>query len=155
MGESSPYQKKIIASARVAHLATADSNAVPHVIPICFAYDGSFFYSAIDQKPKRTYGMNLKRTRNILSNPQVALILDHYEEEWSQLWYVLIKGQGELLQSGQEHRTAIELLRQKYPQYRTMDIEGNPVIKIKPTAIVSWGTPKSCPGGKLNETPVG
>ena len=82
---------------------------------------------------------NLKRVRNILSNPNVALVLDHYEEDWSRLWYVLVTGTARLLRRGAEQQHAIAALREKYPQYITMDIDENPVIKVTPKKIISWG----------------
>jgi PPOX class probable F420-dependent enzyme len=89
-------------------------------------------------KPKRTGAMGLKRVRNILANPQVAVVIDHYEEDWGQLWYLLVRGRGEILQSGAEHDRAIKHLRDKYPQYRAMELGGRPLIKITPTTMVSW-----------------
>lgn len=133
--------KQLIAQTRVAHLATADANGIPHIVPICFAYDGTCLYSVIDRKPKRGNGINLKRVQNILANPRVSLLLDHYEENWDRLWYVLINGDAGILQGGQEHNEAIGLLRQKYPQYRKMAIEDRPVIRVRPIRIVSWGDP--------------
>ena len=129
----------LIKRRRIARLATADSNGVPHVVPICFAYDGEHFYSVLDRKPKRTSLIKLKRVRNILSNPNVALVLDHYEEDWGKLWYVLVMGTAQIVQQGEEHQRAIAILRDKYPQYRSMDIDENPVIKITPTRMTSWG----------------
>jgi len=133
--------KQLITQTRVAHLATADANGIPHIVPICFVYDGTCLYSVIDRKPKRGNGLNLKRVQNILANPRVSLLLDHYEENWDRLWYVLINGDAEILQGGQEHNEAIGLLRQKYPQYRKMAIEDRPVIRVRPIRIVSWGDP--------------
>ena len=138
MVSPSHHQRKLFAQVRIAHLATADSKAAPHVIPVCFAYDGPCIYSVIDQKPKRSGAMDLKRVRNILTNPRVALVLDHYEEDWSKLWYLLVTGRAELLESGTEHQKAIELLREKYPQYQRMSIENSPVIKIKMTKLIDW-----------------
>ena len=128
-----------INAVRAARLATADSDGVPHLVPICFAYDGEHFYSVLDRKPKRTSLMNLKRVRNMLSNPNVALVLDHYEEDWGKLWFVLVTGTAQIVQQGEEHQYAIAILRDKYPQYRSMDIDENPVIKITPARITSWG----------------
>ena len=129
----------LINAVRAARLATADSDGVPHLVPICFAYDGEHFYSVLDRKPKRTSLMNLKRVRNMLSNPNVALVLDHYEEDWGKLWFVLVTGTAQIVQQGEEHQYAIAILRDKYPQYRSMDIDENPVIKITPARITSWG----------------
>ena len=97
------------------------------------------------QKPKRTAVTNLKRVRNILSNPNVALVIDHWQEEWQGLWYVLINGTADLLYEGPDHQQAIASLREKYPQYRTMDLDTNPVIRITPTNIIRWGHPSGIP----------
>ena len=129
----------LINAVRAARLSTADSDGVPHLVPICFAYDGEHFYSVLDRKPKRTSLMNLKRVRNMLSNPNVALVLDHYEEDWGKLWFVLVTGTAQIVQQGEEHQYAIAILRDKYPQYRSIDIDENPVIKITPARITSWG----------------
>jgi PPOX class probable F420-dependent enzyme len=125
--------------APIGHLATADAHGAPHVIPVCYAFDGRAVYSVLDQKPKRTSVTRLRRVRNIQVNPKVALVVDHYEEDWGQLWYLLLMGEAELLYKGEEHTGAIKLLREKYPQYRTMAIDQSPVIRITPTRVVSWG----------------
>jgi coenzyme F420-0:L-glutamate ligase / coenzyme F420-1:gamma-L-glutamate ligase len=124
--------------ARTGHLATADLSGAPHVVPVCFACDGSAIYSVLDQKPKRTSPTRLRRVRNLQANPQVSLVVDHYQENWRGLWYVLVQGRADLLLEGPEQERAIKLLREKYPQYRGMDIDGNPVIKIAPTRVVAW-----------------
>ena len=141
MADLSEAEKRAINAKRVAHLASADPQAVPHLIPICFHYDGHRFYSVLDQKPKRTAVTNLKRVRNILSNPNVALVIDHWQEDWQGLWYVLINATADLLYEGPEHQQAIVSLREKYPQYRTMDLDTNPIIRITPTNIIRWGQP--------------
>ena len=145
MTHLTPQAAAVVKAARVARLATADAGGAPHLIPICFAYDGSCFYSVLDQKPKRAPLTGLKRVRNIMSNPKVALVLDHYEEEWDRLWYVLVTGTAELVRGGEEQRQAVALLREKYPQYRDMEIDENPVIKITPSRFTSWG---QIPGGE-------
>ena len=132
---------RFIRSARIAHLATADRFGQPHVVPICFAFDGKSFYSPIDEKPKRTAPTNLKRLRNIRENPQVSLVIDHYDENWGKLAYVLITGAARIMQRGQRYRRAVTLLRRKYSQYRTMAIDRRPMIVIKPKRIIVWGRP--------------
>src|SRR5512132_13720 len=117
-----PRAARLLRCARTARLATADKTAQPHVIPICFVFDGKHFYSPIDEKPKRTPLAKLKRLKNICENPTVALVIDHYEEDWRKLGYVLIFGKARILRSGAKHRGAVKLLRKKYPQYRTMAI---------------------------------
>jgi coenzyme F420-0:L-glutamate ligase/coenzyme F420-1:gamma-L-glutamate ligase len=132
---------------RVAHLATADRAGTPHVIPICFACDwappegaaGWHIYSVIDAKPKCVVPLRLKRVRNVLENPQVALVADRYDEDWSRLGYVLVTGTATVITEGPAHARALALLRDKYPQYRTMDLERAPVLQITPCRWVSWG----------------
>ncbi len=133
-----PPQALRLAETPVGHLATADGNGRPHVIPVCFAYDGQHIYSVLDAKPKRGSLTRLRRVRNIIANPQVSLVIDHYDEDWTRLWYLLIQGRGELVEDGPEPPSAIALLREKYPQYREMPLEGNPVIKITPERVTGW-----------------
>ena len=140
MANLSIHQAQILSSARVGHLATADAEGTPHVIPVCFATDGRVIYSVLDQKPKRASLTRLRRIKNILANPQATLVVDHYEEDWSRLWYLLVMGRAELLLEGEEHTAAVGILRGKYQQYQAMDIDRNPVIKITPSRVVSWGS---------------
>ena len=134
--------QKILNKARVARLATLDAKTRPHIVPICFAYDGKFFYTAIDQKPKRVAPARLARLRNIREAPRVALLIDKYDEDWTQLWYILIRGKAKLIPKSahKEHAWAIRKLRTKYPQYaQGMLADDAPVIRITPKRITSWG----------------
>ena len=131
-----PRASRLIRAARTAHLATVAESGQPHVIPICFVFDGEHFFSPIDEKPKHT--IKLKRLKNIRENPQVALVIDRYDEDWRKLAYVLIFGQARILQSGEKHRRAVKLLRRKYPQYRPMAIDARPMIVITPKRIAHW-----------------
>jgi PPOX class probable F420-dependent enzyme len=126
---------------RIGHLASVDPHAVPHIVPVCFVYDGVAIYSAIDHKPKRTSGYGLKRLQNIVQNPQVAFLVDHYEEDWPQLYYVLIRGTATILEGGPERQRALHMLEDKYPQYRERHLAGSAglVIKILPTSVRHWG----------------
>lgn len=133
-----PRAEALIQRARVARLATASPEAEPHVVPICFAYDGRAFYSVLDAKPKRVASERLKRVRNIRANPRVALLIDEYDEEWSRLQYVLILGEAELLTSGEEHARALARLREKYPRYREMSLDAAVMIKIRPRRAIFW-----------------
>ena len=129
-----------VANRRVARLATADTSGAPYVVPICFAFDGARIYSAIDLKPKRVGGRALKRIRNILENPQVAIVIDDYLEDWSELAYVMIRGRAEIIiEEGEERERAEALLREKYPQYEVMLQPGYAIIRIAPERVVSWG----------------
>ena len=133
-----PHTTRLIRAARTAHLATADKSGQPHVIPICFVFDGKRFFSPIDEKPKRTAPTKLKRLKNIRENPNVALVIDRYDEDWRELAYVLVFGKARIVQSGERHRSAIKLLRRKYRQYRMMAIDERPMIGITPKRVVSW-----------------
>ena len=128
----------MLREARIARLATADPNGQPHVVPVCFAYDGTAIYIVIDEKPKRTAPQRLRRVRNIVANPKVAMIVDHYEEDWRRLRYTLVTGAARVIESGPDHIRAIALLREKYPQYRTMRLEGRPVVVISPAGMIAW-----------------
>ena len=130
---------RLLRSARLAHLATADANGQPHVIPICFVFDGKNFYSPIDEKPKRAAPRKLKRLRNIGENPWVSLVIDRYDENWAKLAYILVMGKARMLLRGANHRKAVNLLRRKYPQYRRMRIDRLPMIIIRPMRTTSWG----------------
>jgi PPOX class probable F420-dependent enzyme len=129
-----------VKAARVARLATLDANREPHMVPICFSYDGSVFYTAIDRKPKRVAPTQLARLKNIRMAPQVALLIDEYDEDWTRLWYVLVRGEAELVSAPAERKRALAQLRAKYPQYRTgMLADDAPIVRITPQRITSWG----------------
>lgn len=141
MRELSQSEQEFLADHRVARLATADAWGQPFVVPICYVFVGGVFYSALDEKPKSVAPTHLKRVRNILENPQVGLVIDEYDEDWSRLTYIQVRGQAKIVDQGEEeHTAAILLLRAKYPQYRRMAIDQQPVLRITPTSIVSWST---------------
>ncbi len=132
-------EKTFVRSCRVGHLATADENGCPAVVPICFAFDGRELFSPIDEKPKQASPLSLKRIRNIRANPRVALVVDRYDENWKRLAYVLITGKAQVMLGGAKHKRAVILLRKKYPQYRKMAIHERPIIRIIPIRWKSWG----------------
>jgi coenzyme F420-0:L-glutamate ligase/coenzyme F420-1:gamma-L-glutamate ligase len=136
----SSEQTTFLVRQRVARLATADSAGVPHAIPVCFAYVPGAIYIALDEKPKDVPPTRLKRVRNILENPNAALVADRYAEDWSLLAFVMVRGHAELLEPGiPEHADAVRLLRGKYHQYEEMRIEENPTIAVRPRKVASWG----------------
>jgi len=136
----SPEQTAFLVRQRVARLATADGAGRPHAVPVCFAYAPGSIYIALDEKPKNVPVTRLKRVRNILENPDVALVADRYAEDWSLLAFVMVRGRAELLDPDtDEHAAAVRLLRGKYHQYETMAIEENPVIAIRAEKVASWG----------------
>jgi PPOX class probable F420-dependent enzyme len=124
---------------RVARLATADASGAPHVIPICYALVGDGFYFVIDEKPKRTR-TGLKRLRNIAVNPQVALVIDDYDEDWTRLAYLLVRGRAAVVAEHAKYAEALAALRQRYPQYRTMPLtfDTHPMVRIVPEHQHLW-----------------
>jgi PPOX class probable F420-dependent enzyme len=133
----SPSDLHFLHHQRVAHLATADAAGQPHVVPVCFAYLDGRIYVAIDEKPKRS--LRLKRLRNIEENPQVSLVFDRYDEDWSRLAWVMVHGTAAVILSGPEHERAVAVLRERYLQYQSMALEGRPVISISVERASSWG----------------
>ena len=136
----SPEQTAFLVRRRVARLATADAAGRPHAVPVCFAYAPGSIFIALDEKPKNVPATRLKRVRNILENPDVALVADRYAEDWNLLAFVMVRGRAELLYPDtEEHAAAVRLLRGKYHQYETMAIVENPVIAIRAEKVTSWG----------------
>jgi PPOX class probable F420-dependent enzyme len=136
----SAEQLAFLQSQRAGRLATASQSGAPHVIPVCYACDGASLFIALDAKPKRVAPQRLRRVRNILENPRVALVIDRYSDDWSQLAYLLIQGRAALLRpSAAEHSRAVALLRERYAQYHAMPIERQPVIVIQPELVIGWG----------------
>src|SRR5438445_9100520 len=105
-----------LASARVGRLATGDASGTPHVVPFVFALDDETAYWAVDDKPKRS--ARLKRLANIEVNPNVEMVIDGYDEDWTRLWWVRASGPARILEAGPERSRALELLAAKYPHYR-------------------------------------
>ncbi len=124
---------------RVGRLATADEHGNPHVVPVCFVLTDSVLYITIDEKPKQASARPLKRLRNMLENPSVAFVADRYAEDWTQLGWVMLRGRAEILDGGAEHDRAQDLLRVRYPQYRTMQLADLPVIALRVERVTSWG----------------
>ena len=133
-------QLAFLETQRAGRLATASGDGAPHVIPVCYACDGTSLYIALDAKPKRVAPKRLRRIRNILENPRVALVIDRYSDDWSELAYLLIQGSAALIHPGEaEHSRAVALLRERYIQYLAMPIEQQPIIAIHPAKVVAWG----------------
>ena len=131
-------QRRFLEASRVGHLATADAKGAPHLIPVCFAADDKTLYITVDEKPKRQ-DIPLKRVRNILDNPQAAFVVDRYDEDWSRLGWVLLRGPAEILESGPEHDRAQALIVARYPQLRPMRIAELPVIALRIARATDWG----------------
>ena len=134
-----PAAYRFIKSARVARLATADADAQPHAIPVCFAVVDGAIYIGLDAKPKSVGVLRLRRVRNLTANPQASLIVDRYDEDWTKLGYVLISATATLDLEEPERIAAVRALKRKYPQYQTLLPDDAPVIKLTPTRITAWG----------------
>jgi len=124
-----------LTTARVARLATTDPDGRPHLVPIVFALDGDTLYSAVDRKPKRS--SKLRRIANARARPDVTILVDHYEEDWSGLWWIRLRGRARVLDDGDEREHALGLLADKYPQYREEPPDG-PVLAVDVTEIRDW-----------------
>jgi PPOX class probable F420-dependent enzyme len=124
-------------AARVARLATTDPDGRPHLVPIVFALDGETLYSAVDRKPKRS--TKLRRIENARVRPDVTVLVDHYEDDWSRLWWIRLRGRARVLEEGEERERALELLAEKYPQYRREPPDG-PVLAVDVTDVRTWSS---------------
>ena len=134
----SEQEARFLASRRVGHLATADARATPHLVPVCFAVSDGVLYITIDQKPKGD-PRTLKRLKNIIENPVAAFVADRYDEDWTRLGWVVLRGPAAILAEGAEHDGAQALLRSRYPQYWEMELAGLPVIAVRIDRVTSWG----------------
>jgi PPOX class probable F420-dependent enzyme len=124
-----------LSAARVARLATIDADGRPHLVPIVFALDGDTLYSAVDRKPKRS--QTLRRIENARVRPDVTILVDHYENDWRQLWWIRLRGRARVLDDGEERERALALLRDKYPQYRDEPPDG-PVLAVDVGDVRAW-----------------
>jgi PPOX class probable F420-dependent enzyme len=126
--------RRCFAAARVARLATVDARTQPHLVPIVFALAGETIYSVLDAKPKRT--TELRRLRNVESNPLVSVLVDHYDDtDWDALWWVRADGRARVLSPEEpEAARAVELLAQRYPQQRAI----GPVLAIDVERWTGW-----------------
>ena len=135
----SARERAFVEARRVAHLATADAQAVPQVVPVCFGLALDALYITIDRKPKRDGRRPLKRLRNIAENPRASIVFDRYDEDWRRLGWVMLHGRAGILADGAEHDRAQALLRARYPQLEAMQIGKLPVIVIAIERVSSWG----------------
>jgi PPOX class probable F420-dependent enzyme len=129
-----------LAQARVGRLATCGADGVPHVVPFVFAVEGRTLYWAVDRKPKRS--VRLKRLENIATNPNVSFVVDHYDEDWTELWWVRATGTARVVDAEEEHATALALLTAKFPQYAAEPPEGS-VVAIVLQHVQGWEAMRS------------
>lgn len=139
MGEFDPRVR--FTQSPIARLATTTPDGIPHLVPVVFAFDGGsqdghgVVYTAIDAKPKTT--RRLRRLANIESNPEVCLLVDHYADDWTRLWWVRVDGVAAIHRDDETMNTGYRLLRAKYPQYQSVPLNG-PVIAVSVRRWSSW-----------------
>ena len=131
-------QRRFLDLVRVAHLATVGPDAEPHLVPVCFCLSHNTLYITVDEKPKRA-DIPLKRIRNIQQNPMVAVTVDRWDEDWSRLAWIMLRGRAEILADGEEHDRAQNQLRLRYPQYHAMNLAPLPVIAVRIKRATVWG----------------
>jgi PPOX class probable F420-dependent enzyme len=132
--------RRYLAGARVGRLATADVDGRPHAVPVCFALVDDAVVTPIDEKPKAGSPETLRRRRDVAANPRVALVVDHYTEEWSRLGWVQVRGTAAVrTPDDPDHGAAVAALRAKYDQYASHALEERPVIRIEPGSVLTWG----------------
>src|ERR1700757_3777461 len=139
VGEFDP--KARFTQSPIARLATITPGGTPHLVPVVFAVDSDsrgdqdVVYTAVDAKPKTT--RRLRRLANIESNPAVSLLVDHYADDWEQLWWVRADGGAAIHSGGEAMDTGYRVLRAKYPQYQSVPLNG-PVIAVTVHRWSSW-----------------
>ena len=133
-------QRRYLESARLGRLATADAKGRPHAVPVCFALVGDRPVTPIDEKPKRADAADLRRVRNVRENPRVALVVDHWADDWSELGWLQIRATAAVADPDAEiHPRGVDALREKYPQYADHDLERRPMLVLDPGRVLSWG----------------
>jgi PPOX class probable F420-dependent enzyme len=125
----------MFAESPVAMLATAGADGVPHVVPVVFAVHNGVVYTAVDAKRKST--QRLRRLVNIEANPRVSMLVDHYDDDWTQLWWVRADGVAAIHYSGDEMAAGYALLRAKYVQYQRIALDG-PVVTVEVQRWAAW-----------------
>jgi PPOX class probable F420-dependent enzyme len=136
-----PDIEEFIQRVRVARLATIDSEFRPHLVPVVFVFDGNHFFIPVDEKRKKAKPEKLRRIKNIQGNPNVALLIDKYSEDWSKLAFVMIQGIASIVKSKTQANIQLQQahkkLAMKYVQYQKIGI-GDMCIMIKPEKVLSW-----------------
>jgi PPOX class probable F420-dependent enzyme len=134
-------ERAYLESARIGRLATADAEGRPSAVPVCFALVDDRIGTPIDEKPKDAAPADLRRVRDVEANPRVALVVDQYDEDWSKLGWLQVRGTATILAPGEaDHGSFVPALRAKYDQYADHDLESRPVVRIAPGSVLSWGS---------------
>jgi PPOX class probable F420-dependent enzyme len=133
--------RRFLEAHRVGHLATAGRDGAPHVVPVCYALDEVAVYFVADAKPKRRPARDLLRLRNLRENPRAALVVDDYDDDWTRLAWVMVRGRAGVVEEPAAHAAALRLLRARYPQYAHMALDdalAHPVVCIEPVRVIMW-----------------
>ena len=141
MASWSAEARRFLERHRVGHLATSGADGAPHVVPVCYALDEAALYFVADEKPKRRPARALRRLDNIRDNPRAAVVVDDYDDDWSRLAYLLVRGPARILADAAEHAGALDLLRARYPQYTAMSLDdpvAHPIVRVDPARVVFW-----------------
>ncbi|MDQ1630317.1 MAG: hypothetical protein QOC80_289 [Frankiaceae bacterium] len=127
--------RRLASAAPVGRLGTVDADGTPHLVPVCFSLVDDVVYTSVDHKPKRT--SHLKRLSNVRATGAACLLVDYYDDDWSQLWWVRLDGRGRLVEDPAERGVALDSLAAKYRQYAERRPTG-PVIAVDTTGISGW-----------------
>jgi len=129
-----------IRTARIGHLSTVDSTGIPTLLPVCFVTDGKAVFVVVDDMPKNSEPFKMQQIENLERNPNMSFGIDRYDEDWNRLGWVLLRGLGEA-HKGQstEQRNAVSMLRDKYEQYRGMNLSKAPIIRMNILGARHWG----------------
>ena len=135
----------VSSASRVAHLATAGRDGAPHLVPVCFCLDHYRLHHC--RRKAQTPGHPPEAIRNIQENPSVAVTVDRWDEDWTRLAWIMLRGRADILADGDEHDRAQHQLRQRYPQYRAMNLAPLPVIAGADRARAVWGRARAANWG--------
>ncbi len=133
--------RRFLEAHRVGHLATTGADGAPHVVPVCYALDDDALYFVADAKPKRRPARALQRLANLRANPRAALVVDDWDEDWTRLAWVLVRGPAAIVDDEGLHADALARLRTRYPQYRAMSLDdrvAHPIVRIAPLSVTAW-----------------
>ena len=139
MTAPTPERRRFLDARLVAYLSTVDAAGAPHAVPVCFALADETAYVVSGGERNRTGGRLDKRLRNLARNPRASLVADHYEEDWDRVAWVRVDGPAEVFTSGGEHAAAVRLLRERYPQFDDMDLDGAPMIALRIDRVLNFG----------------
>jgi PPOX class probable F420-dependent enzyme len=133
--------RRFLEAHRIGHVATTGPDGAPHVMPVCYALDDEAVYFVADAKPKRRPARELTRLRNVRATGRAALVVDDYDEDWTRLAWVLVRGAATIVEDAALHAAVLERLRARYPQYRAMaldDVAAHPIVRIVPQSVRRW-----------------